>query len=1546
MASRLLRGTRPSRPSRPDPREAERDRKAPATPKGASLASDVSSNSRIPRSTSSFFSRSKATRIKDVPPVPGRKDTTPSMTKSVNSATAPVTVPSAGEGGRPRVGHAMGLGIHAEVVLPAKALDYGPRQSSRLRRKASAKDNRSQYAESDSTTFETVTSSQVLESQHIRSELASVPGGYNDPFPGSILGITLPTIAASTTQIPSLKPKVPEHATSNSRMAHHVARLATHKSPSNDPNPPTHNNAARSSVASTRCSVSPGAFSRTSTPTSASSHSPGVISPSKFTPRLNPAVNSRPPVTRRRGIEGSSSRNDPESSGLPVLRESMTSFSSGSTIRAAEGAVDPDAAAARNQVHLSAKPPTPPLRTSSKRLPKSRNFSRIDRVEVTSTVVPQTRRQEPPTATSGIPKPDTTIPFHTESPRTAPPRPSRDGAPSLDHQQKPSPVIRSNLSRLETTGHKRRESIEKVAGSSFSNNSQAPTIRPSLVRTLSSASRIPTLSSSTPSGKQNNAASTPLRMGISRVVPQLQTNFPAKDLDKEFSLSSGSSAKSPKKFSLFSRPSKSPLDPSNVVFPDRLTKKGPTAGTGHEGYGKYGRRGRSGSISSTASRGRSTSVGSKTSRAGRPSSSRNSSFGSQFEPELDDFYKDRLDPVVIRGSGAHSEDHTTPIYRTSSAESAASSTSSLGYITSNKRTDHVTQARTEAKDRKESTGLPTLAARRLVYGSKPFNLSETLKVPPTIDTQTLTSPPLDSGDRMQSSVAGTNSTTSLNDISEGREGNWFKPRKALDRIKLPNKWNFFQRAQYSPKRTTATNSTTEIGLGHSSASISRHAEPRIVAHYALLDGSEKDASEALDDLLLDIEEDLELRHQDSLETYRVMEQTDFNQEHDHSMLLPSPPSSNADFPGYVRPPSPKVALHHREARAELKVSLSTATPKQSRLPRVGRIPEAGLKGDYLHKPPQQSFSRPFFRRPELAVEPAADLSFEHSLNPGKFEDISQVDASVEQAAPNVEADEPPSAQWGDYSMEEAMNVPIAFNPFVNGVADDQFLSFPPRKDSEVSGSSSSGIASFATITAVLPTSQSSPSEDEIWNEYDELLDRVASPIEFSNTPRGKGELQAPTSEHYQQTSFDSMKKESPVLKPSQISECVVLPAHSSKSHSRQATTTPPASALPSPPRSDTTLVSRLSFSDFFAGYADRSSIGAKLGPATLSTGSQCSSSSTPSSSGSRTGRDSTHGEKYRQLLDPKASGAHGAQNSLRFSAVMTSRWLSFNRVLFSPAQEEIENNKQDRILVLDGLCNDDWSTYCAMTYPDAVVYNLGTLQAMSARRRASLTSRSLSNHRRIHHASFTHPFPFPKGFFTVVVLRFPVASSESTFYHAISECKRVLRPGGYLELSVLDMDMVNMGNRARRAVRSIKTRMQAAEPEISLSPASDNIQKMLGRRGFENLNRCMVGVPVAGLISDSRAGSLDEKNLSLDDMLDDNSVHGEVPITKVVAKVGRWWWSRCYEAGVAGEGDGQGPSIWDDKALLKECEKRETGFKLLICYAQKPLNPRRRTVSV
>ena len=246
------------------------------------------------------------------------------------------------------------------------------------------------------------------------------------------------------------------------------------------------------------------------------------------------------------------------------------------------------------------------------------------------------------------------------------------------------------------------------------------------------------------------------------------------------------------------------------------------------------------------------------------------------------------------------------------------------------------------------------------------------------------------------------------------------------------------------------------------------------------------------------------------------------------------------------------------------------------------------------------------------------------------------------------------------------------------------------------------------------------------------------------------------------------------------------------------------------------------------------------------------------------------------------------------------------------------------------------------------MYNLSPsprLSSSSTRKRESGALQSPPNHRQIHQASFANPFPFPKGFFAVVVFRFPVTSSDAAYRNAISECKRVLRPGGYLETSILDLDLMNMGDRARRAVRLLKVRMQQSDSNVSLKPASDNIQRLLGRRGFENVYRCMLGVPAAGNVTRSREASVDETSLSLSELLKDQSQEGDVGITKTVARVGRWWYTRCHEMGTLPEGD-LSRSIWNDRALLRECEKLQTSFKLLICYAQKPLTPRRRTVSV
>jgi len=217
----------------------------------------------------------------------------------------------------------------------------------------------------------------------------------------------------------------------------------------------------------------------------------------------------------------------------------------------------------------------------------------------------------------------------------------------------------------------------------------------------------------------------------------------------------------------------------------------------------------------------------------------------------------------------------------------------------------------------------------------------------------------------------------------------------------------------------------------------------------------------------------------------------------------------------------------------------------------------------------------------------------------------------------------------------------------------------------------------------------------------------------------------------------------------------------------------------------------------------------------------------------------------------------------------------------------------------------------------------------------------------VQYGNTLEKFPFARDTFTAVVLRFPPASSDAVFRNLIAESKRVLKPAGYLEMSILDLDMMNMGNRARRAIRGLKVKISVSDPSTSLASAADTVLRMVGKRGFYDIKSCTVGVPVASSVVSKANGQGDaeENDISLADMMKDDSSVGDAGITKMVARVGRWWYLRCYEMAILPEGD-TSRSIFADAALLRECEKWNTSFKLLVCHAQKPIVPRRRTASV
>lgn len=175
-------------------------------------------------------------------------------------------------------------------------------------------------------------------------------------------------------------------------------------------------------------------------------------------------------------------------------------------------------------------------------------------------------------------------------------------------------------------------------------------------------------------------------------------------------------------------------------------------------------------------------------------------------------------------------------------------------------------------------------------------------------------------------------------------------------------------------------------------------------------------------------------------------------------------------------------------------------------------------------------------------------------------------------------------------------------------------------------------------------------------------------------------------------------------------------------------------------------------------------------------------------------------------------------------------------------------------------------------------------------------------------------------------------------------------------MALLDVDMMNMGPRARRAVRSLKMTMQGKEGQsVWTGSASDTVLKHIGKRGFESVKTCVVGVPVATPISASSSAtdnqsSNQQQDRSLAELIKDpHTTASDENITSMVAKVGRWWYNRCYEGASVDTGKA---SIFEDPLLLAEGEEWQSSFKLVVLHARKPIaggirgGGRRRTLSV
>lgn len=1392
---------------------------------------------------------------------------------------------------------------------------------------------------------------------------------FKDPFTESVFGISLPP----TSNI--LVRSEPDLESPQSGLYDNVGPLDMYSIPT-----PHY---AVSATPSTRYADSPGAFSTSSAATSATSYSPATaLSKSSYRVRQVSPLESRPPLSRHRAPEETSIRT---AHGLSTVRESSTSSSSASTV-----VTDP------SKVEMSKR--------QLPAVPQSPRASKIDSQA-------QSRpRIQPVPELAHLADPSPVSPAGSRRPS----RPSRDGTPEIHGLRDPSPIIQSNMASF-PSHHRRTSSTDSKFGSlSVARSRGAVPVK------ASSRNPSPAPTSSIPS------TSSALRRGV---TPDSQRKL---DTRRSSTLPAPAPAPSPgKRFGFFSRRTKTDPVPHTSKSESKLARKGPAAGTGHEGYGKHAARGRS-SSSIGASMGRSASAGTTSESLTQTPSTRKSSMTSTTSGEMDDFFLNRLTPVILRGTGSGSE-------LTSSPEPMNSSSSLDVSVRTKLPMGNTSSVSVESVNGKSRPRLLPSAMPDSTRSASPAKKTSRRPSESDDDTKRSFLPTLASRrtSRAVKPAEGVSSTTRSRSISKSRkdsandEGSWLrsskktKPEKEKERAK-PSKWNFFSRAHAAPR--------VEAPSSHNVDTASPGPGSRSVAHYAPMD-----AQSSLD---MDELEQLMREAAGNTDTESVLSEHDsVRRERMQSLLLPPKPILPALAPP-SRPASPKVVLRSDQSpqrytslavhtdvqpvaeptprhsqvgtifdlsppsspitqqldnpdnsstedapsfapseppqgappaveNLPIKNPTPTALPRPSRLPQVGRIPQVISSRARPRRPSSRSFSRPF----------ATDQPRPTALPRTSFDSIGSIVATAGPAEPF-----PILQGLGALSHGSAI---ATISPFSDESRQSEFFKFPPRKDSEVSYSSSSGVWSFAPVagTAVIPPPEAPLSDDELWNEYDDLLDQVVSPGGTVRKVPSRS-IRLPNEQPPLRTQTSCIS----VLSGSSEKEASVPSVHIRRSRLLAA-----LYAHQSP-------TSSMALSDVINDYGDRKlsvvdsttgRLSLPLSPTLSSFSAQrCSTrTSLPASlpladrqskatitSRSDKDRNSTTPSRYRdtRLMDVAEAQAfgHASMADLRFGALMTSKWLSFGRVLFSPVHHQLKDVNEDRILVIDGT-GKDWSYYCALTYSDAAVYDLGPAPSTPP---SNDRKSALPNHRHIRHSSLTNALPYPQNFFAGVVLRFPSAQRSTTQNFLLAEAKRVLRPGGYLEFSVLDLDLVNMGNRARRAVRQLKMDIHRVDDSISLRNISDEIIAGLGRKRFMECKSCVVGVPVAGSLptpndvnhpmrKNSTASSRKRANSNLQpsmlpmvepsfsDLLNTPtpSESTDRGIADKVARVGRWWYSRCYESIVLP--DGHGPdaalscdilknSIWRDSNLIKECEELGTSFRMLIGYAQKPEVSLRRHVSV
>ncbi|KAF2681896.1 hypothetical protein K458DRAFT_420263 [Lentithecium fluviatile CBS 122367] len=289
--------------------------------------------------------------------------------------------------------------------------------------------------------------------------------------------------------------------------------------------------------------------------------------------------------------------------------------------------------------------------------------------------------------------------------------------------------------------------------------------------------------------------------------------------------------------------------------------------------------------------------------------------------------------------------------------------------------------------------------------------------------------------------------------------------------------------------------------------------------------------------------------------------------------------------------------------------------------------------------------------------------------------------------------------------------------------------------------------------------------------------------------------------------------------------------------------------------------------------------------------------------------------------------------------------LNGGKLLSKPAARCVRRTSSPRILDVGGVPINDWAWDVAYDYPYATIFTVYT-----SGNNFTPNVSGPDNHKHMTVPNLW-TLPFPNAHFDVVSARTlhellktdkPLGRSKDEYDLCVKECYRCLKPGGILEFSILDSDVIHAGRHAQaKSVEfgfNLKTRGYDAAPTKSFIPR-------LRKAGFQDVQRMWMILPMGKTAANWKdnlcvgaEAKQEERNISPDGQVEvtEAPVFGTtMDAAMMTGIVGSWYWEKWMLRLQLEMGKDEDRLLEGVVQVLEEGAKEGSGWRYLTGYAKK-----------